>query len=75
MICSHMVQDFFSSEIYSVNYLRKVTLLMLIHANNKHGLVKILRQCEIGSNITQKHYSISLFSQYLTRFTYKVYKK
>ena len=59
------VRLFVVSEIHSGNYLRKATLLMLIHANNKHGLVKNLSQCGIGSNITQKHYSRSLFSQYL----------
>ena len=65
------------SDVCNLMYDMQVALLMLIdvHANNKHGLVKKLSQCGIGSNITQKHYSRSLFSQSLIRFTYKIYEK
>ena len=45
------------SDVYNLMYDMQVALLMLIHANNKHGLVKKLSQCGISSNITQKHYS------------------
>ena len=50
------------SDVYNLMYDMQVVLLMLMHANNKHGLVKKLSQCGIGSNITQKHYQIHIQS-------------
>ena len=40
------------SDVYNLMYAMQVALLMLIHANNKHGLVKKLSLCGIGLNIT-----------------------